>query len=219
MSIGRQLARGFRNLLRRKHADENIADEVDSFLAEAEADLQARGLTAQDAARATRIAIGSTTALREQVRSYGWENILDGILQDLKYTLRRLRATPGFTLLSIGTLALGLGATSAIFSVINGVLLKPLPYPHPEQLVALWMTAPGIKIADLNMAPAVYFTLCDHGRAFQAVSMFDTDTTNVIGKNHPEELQAVFVTHEFLPILGITPQLGRSFASEDDDPD
>jgi putative ABC transport system permease protein len=71
--------------------------------------------------------------------------------------VRRLRATPGFTLVSIGTLALGLGATSAIFSVINGVLLKPLPYTHPEQLVSIWMTAPGVKITDLNMAPAVYF--------------------------------------------------------------
>ncbi len=160
MSIARQLMRGFRNLLRRERADEDIADEVDSFFAEAKADMEARGSTADDAARATRMALGSSTALREEVRSYGWENMVDGIFQDLRYTLRRLRATPGFTLVSIGTLALGLGATSAIFSVINGVLLKPLPYPHPEQLVAVWMTAPGVKIADLNMAPSVYFTMC-----------------------------------------------------------
>ncbi len=74
-----------------------------------------------------------------------------------------LASTPGFTLVSIGTLALGLGATSAIFSMINGVLLKPLPYVHPEELVAVWMTEPRLKIADLNMAPSVYFTMRDEG--------------------------------------------------------
>jgi putative ABC transport system permease protein len=218
MSIAWQLVRGFRNLLRRKRADGEIADEVDSFFAEARADMEARGLTAHDAARATRMALGSTTALREQVRSYGWENMVDGVFQDLRYTLRRLRATPGFTLVSIGTLALGLGATSAIFSVINGVLLKPLPYLHPEQLVAVWMTAPGVKITDLNMAPSVYFTMCDEERTFQAVSTFATGSTTVTGKTHPEEVQAVFATHELLPILGVKPQLGRLFAATDDDP-
>jgi predicted permease len=218
MWIARQLVRGFRNLLRRERADEDIADEVDSFFAEAKADMEARGLTPHDAARATRMVVGSSTALREEVRSYGWENIVDGIFQDLRYTLRRLRATPGFTLVSIGTLALGLGTTSAIFSVINGVLLKPLPYTHPEQLVAVWMTAPGVKIADLNMAPSVYFTMADDSRAFQAVSIFATGNTTVSGRTHPEEVQAVFATHELLPILGVTPQLGRLFTAADDDP-
>jgi predicted permease len=218
MSIARQVLHGLRNLIRRKNADEDIADEVESFFAEAQADLEARGVTPQNAARATRAALGSSTALREEVRSYGWENTVDGILQDLRYTLRRLRATPGFTLVSVGTLALGLGAASAIFSVVNGVLLKPLPHVHPEQLVAVWMTAPGVKITDLNMAPSVYFTMCDEERTFQAVSIFATGSTTVTGKTHPEEVQAVFATHELLPILGVSPQLGRLFATADDDP-
>ncbi len=217
MSIVRQLGRGLRNLLRRRHADEEIAGEVDSFYAETKADFEACGLSDADAARAARLALGSNTALREEVRSYGWESVLDSLLRDLKYSLRRLRRTPGFTLVSIGTLALGLGATSAIFCVINGVLLKPLPYPHSEQLVAVWMTAPGVKIADLNMAPSVYFTMCDEERTFQAVSIFDAGRTTV-GKTHPEEVQAVFASHELLPILGVKPQLGRLFAAPDDDP-
>jgi len=218
MSIARQLVRGFRNLLRRKYADEDIADEVDSFFAEAKADFEACGLTAHDAARATRMALGSSTALREQVRSYGWENIVNGIFQDLRYTLRRLRATPGFTVVSIVTLALGLGATTAIFSVINGVLLKPLPYAHPEQLVSLWMTAPGVKIEDLNMGPSVYFTMADESRAFQAVSIWTNGTTSVTGNGEPEQVSAIFASHELLPILGVKPQLGRLFAASDDDP-
>ncbi len=219
MSIGRQLARGLRNLFRPAQADGDIAAEVDSFFAEAKADLEARGLTADEAARATRVGIGTRTALREEVRSYGWENILHDVLQDLRYTMRRLRSNPGFTLVSIATLALGLGATSAIFSVVNGVLLKPLPYTHPEQLVSLWMTEPQLKLTDLNMAPSVYFTMHDEQRAFQAVSMFASGTTTVTGKSHPEKVQAVFATDEFLPILNITPQVGRPFATGDDDPD
>ncbi|HEY6988165.1 MAG TPA: permease prefix domain 1-containing protein, partial [Bryobacteraceae bacterium] len=137
MAVLQQLLHGLRNLTRRQHADKNVADEIDSFFAEAKAELEARGLPPEDATRATRIRLGSVTALHEQVRSYGWENIVSGILQEIRYTLRRLRATPGFTVVSIATLALGLGATSAIFSVINGILLKPLPYAHPEQLAAL----------------------------------------------------------------------------------
>jgi predicted permease len=219
MAILRQLAHGVRNLVRSKRANDEIADEVDSFLAEAKAEFEARGLSPEEATRAARIRIGSTTAVREEVRSYGWENIFNGMFQEARYTVRRLCAAPGFTAVSILTLALGLGATTAIFSVINGVLLKPLAYVHPERLVAVWMTDSHLKIADLNMAPSVYFTMCDEERAFQAVSMFTTGNTSVKGKDHPEEVQAIFATHELLPILGITPQLGRSFTSEDDDPD
>lgn len=143
---------------------------------------------------------------------------MSGLFQAVRYTLRRLYATPGFTMVSIATLALGLGATSAIFSVLNGVLLKPLPYPHPEQLVSLWMTAPGVKIADLNMAPSVYFTMAEESRAFQAVSIWVSGTTSVTGSGAPEQVSVIYASHELLPILGVKPQLGRLFAAADDDP-
>ena len=125
-------------------------------------------------------------------------------------------------MVSIVTLALGLGATTAIFSLINGVLLKPLPYPHAEQLVSLWMTAPGVKIEDLNMGPSVDFTMADESRAFQAVSIWTSGTTSgttsVTGNGEPEQASAVFASHELLPILGVKPQLGRLFAAGHDDP-
>src|SRR6185312_11862478 len=100
----------------------------------------------------------------------------------------------------------------------NGVLLKPLPYPHAEQLVSLWMTAPGVKIEDLNMGPSVYFTMADESRAFQAVSIWTSGTTSVTGNGEPEQVSAVFASHELLPILGVKPQIGRLFAAADDDP-
>lgn len=218
MSILRQLAHGVRNLVRSKRADDDIADEVESFVAEAKAEFEARGLSPEEAARAARVRIGSGTAIREQVRSYGWEYFVSGIFQEMRYTLRRLRATPGFTLVTIATLALGLGATTAIFSVINGVLFKALPYAHPEQLVSLWMTAPGVKIADLNMAPSVYFTMADESRAFQSVSIWTSGTTSVTGRGEPERVSALFASHELLSILDVKPRLGRLFSAADDDP-
>jgi predicted permease len=218
MSILRQLARGVRNLVHSKRANDEIADEVDSFIAEAKAEFEARGMSPEEAARAAHIRMGSTTAVRDQVRSYGWENLVSGMFQEARYTLRRLYTTPGFTIVSIVTLALGLGATTAIFSVINGVLLKPLPYAHPEQLVSLWMTAPGVKIEDLNMGPSVYFTMAEESRAFQSVSIWTSGTTSVTGNGHPEQVPAIFASHELLPILGVKPQLGRLFAAADDDP-
>jgi predicted permease len=218
MAILRQLLHGARKLIRPARADHDIADEVDSFFGEAKAEFEARGLPPEQAAHAARVSLGNVTALREQVRSYGWENIVSGTFQEIRYMLRRLRATPGFTLMSIGTLALGLGATTTIFSVINGVLLKPLPYAHPEQLVALYLTAPGVKIPDLNISPSVYFTMADESRAFQAVSLWMGGSMSLTGRTQPERVPAVFATHELLPILGITPQIGRMFAAADDDP-
>jgi predicted permease len=218
MAILRQLAHGARNLIRPTRADHDIADEIDSFFTETKAEFEARGLPPEEAARAARMHLGSMTAVREQVRSYGWENVLGGAFQEIRYTLRRLRATPGFTLMAIATLALGLGATTSIFSVINGVLLRPLPYADSERLIALWMTAPGVKIDDLNLSPSVYLTLADESRAFEAVCLWTGGMMSVTGRGTPEQAAVVFATHELLPVLGIAPQFGRMFAASDDDP-
>jgi putative ABC transport system permease protein len=214
----RQFLHGVRNLVRPQRAQADAADEVESYLAEAKAEFEARGMNADEATRAARVQLGSQTAARETIRSYGWENMISGFLQDIRYTLRRLRATPGFTVVSIATLALGLGATSAIFSVINGVILKPLPFPDAERLASVWMTAPGVKIAELNMAPSVYFTMNDEKRAYESVSTWANGSISVIQDQKPEQVPVLFATHEFLSILGVTPQLGRLSIASDDDP-
>src|SRR2546423_15490760 len=132
MSLWRQLSRGLRALTNRRVADQNIADEVESYLEQAAAALEANGVSSDEARRAVQLHLGNATAVREQVRSYGWENIISARLLDVRYAARRLRHNPGFTVVCVFTLAVAIGANSAIFSVINGVLLKPLAYHNPE---------------------------------------------------------------------------------------
>ncbi len=136
----------------------------------------------------------------------------------LRQVLRRLMRAPMFTSMAVLTLALGIGANTAVFSVIEGVLLKPLPYPHPEELIALSHTAPGINITDLVMSPSVYFTYRDDNRTFQDVGLYTGDTVNVTGTAEPEQVRALDVTDRVIPILGIPPMLGRSFTRKDDSP-
>ncbi len=132
-----------------------------------------------------------------------------------RHVLRRLAKTPGFTFLTALTLALGIGANTAIFSVIEGVLLKPLPYAHPEQLVALWHTAPGINIPEVNMAPSLYFTYREQSRVFQDVGLWGTDSVGFTGRGEPQQIAVLNVTDGILPMLGVHPLLGRMFSADD----
>ena len=199
MSVWRQFTRGVRVLFNRGTTDREVADEVANYLDEAAAALIARGLSPEDARRAARLELGNATAVREQVRAYGWENGIDTLFADLRYAGRRLHGNPGFTTIGVLTLALGIGASAAIFSVIEGVLLKPLPYPQSEQIVALRHTAPGIHIEDLNMAASLYFTYSEENRVFQDVGMWQADTASVTGIAQPEEARGSVGDKSFSP--------------------
>ena len=215
MSIWRQLVHGLRALTNRPAADQDIADEVSSYLEHATAALEARGFSPDQARRAARMDLGSATAVREQVRSYGWENVIRTPFSDLRYAARRLRRNPGFTTVCVLTLALGIGANSAIFSVINGVLLKPLPYLHPDELIDLNHTAPGVNFPNADPAPFLYFTYREQGRSFQSLGLYQWDSRTVTGLTEPEDAQCLSVTADVLPMLGVQPELGRWFSLKD----
>jgi predicted permease len=136
----------------------------------------------------------------------------------VKQILRSLAKMPLFTGMAVLTLAIGIGANTAIFSVIEGVLLKPLPHPRPDELVALDHAAPGVNIPRAGAAPFLYYTYREEGRVFQDVGLWNTGTVSVTGLAEPEEVRTLFVTDGVLPILGVQPALGRIFTKSDDSP-
>jgi putative ABC transport system permease protein len=143
---------------------------------------------------------------------------MESFINQLKQVLRRLGRTPMFTVITLITLAAGVGANTVVFSVLEGVLLKPLPYPDPEELVTVAQAAPGINIPELQAAPSMYFIYRDQGQSFQDIGMYGGDSVSVTGLAEPEQVRALLVTDGTLPILGVSPVLGRLFSREDDLP-
>jgi putative ABC transport system permease protein len=135
----------------------------------------------------------------------------------LRQTLRRLRNAPGFTLTTLLTLAIGIGATTAIFSVVNGILLKPLPFAEPDRLIQVGHRSKDIAVFDLSASPALYLTYRDNNRTFESIALWWNSTSTVTGAGDPEEPTSLHVTNEFLPTLRVAPLLGRSFAPADDE--
>ena len=139
-------------------------------------------------------------------------------LSDLRQVLRRLGRSPIFTIITIITLAAGVGANIAVFSVVEGVLLKPLSYPHAETLVGVWHTAPGLNMDEVNMAPANYFIYREQNRVFEDIGVYQGYSVAVTGQGNPEQVPALVATDGVLPILGVAPMLGRWFSRADDMP-
>ena len=142
-----------------------------------------------------------------------------GMMQDqFRQVARRLTRAPLFTAITLLTLAIGVGATTVIFSVVEGVLLKPLPYPHPEKLIGVWHSAPGLNIKDLNMSPSNYFIDREQNTTFVDIGAYSGDSLNVTGVGEPEHVRGLDVTDGTLPLLGVKPVLGRLFTRQDDSP-
>ena len=138
----------------------------------------------------------------------------DTLWRDLRYALRGLRRSPLFTLVAIATLAIGTGANTAVFSVVDGVLLKPLPYPSPDRLVAVWHDAPGAPglgaVSDgLRMSPSMLVTYQDENRSFEHIGIWEPAVAYITGLGEPEQVPAVWVSNGVLQALAVPPLLGR----------
>jgi len=136
----------------------------------------------------------------------------------LRQVLRRLGRAPLFTAITLITLAVGVGANAVIFSVLEGVLLKPLAYPHADQLAGVMLTAPGINIKEFALSPSTYFILREQSQTFLDIGMYAHDSVSVTGVAEPEQVDALDVTDGTLSILGVQPAVGRGFTHEDDLP-
>ena len=169
MSLWRQLRRGLRVLTNRAAADRDVADEVAHYVEQTTAELIARGMAPEEARRLSNLEIGNATVAREQVRSYGWENVLSATIADVRYALRRLRAAPAFTAAVLVTLALGIGATTAIFSAVNRVLFESLPYPHADRIVTI--VEGGANGARNAGTYGMYRNLSERSRSFESMAV------------------------------------------------
>jgi predicted permease len=214
----------FRNLFRKPAVEQALDEELRSTLEALTQEKMEQGHSQSVARREALIEIGGIEQVKEGVRVVRAGHFVEGIARDIRYGLRHLRRNRSFTAVAALTLALGIGGTTAIFSVVNGVILQPLPYSHPGRLVEVGLDLPGINQFNWPLSPAEYFTFREQGRTFEDIGLYYTGfggnlySANVIGVGRPEHVPALGVTDGVLPILEVTPLLGRSFTRADDEP-
>jgi putative ABC transport system permease protein len=214
MSLWRQLARGLRVLTNRPGADQDVADEVQHYLEQATAAHLARGLSQDEALRAARLELGGVANVREELRESGWENAVEALLADLRYAGRRLRHAPGFTAVTVLTLALGIGATTAIFSAVSPILFEPLPYPDAGRIaMILEVNRDGSRNGGTF---GMYRGLVERSRTFDAIAVVRSWQPAMTGPDQPESLDGQRVSASYFHVLGVPPTLGRDFQTSDD---
>lgn len=141
---------------------------------------------------------------------------MQSLFTQLRHVLRRLRNAPLFTAITLLTVAAGVGGNTVVFSVLESVLLKPLPYPRPDELIAVWHAAPGINLDNLNMSPSNYFIYREQNQTLQDIGVYEGGRVALTGVSQPERIDTLNVTDGTLPLLGIPPLLGRVFTRQDD---
>jgi len=182
-------------------------------------ELRQAGLTRGEAAYAARRALGNTTALKEAVRDMTRWTSLERLAQDLRYGARLLRRSPGFTIVAILTLALGIGANTAIFSVVNAVLLRPLPFKDSGRLVRLWPTKAKAGLAAFPITSFPNFIdWRTQSRSFEQMEAYVPRSFNITGGDQPEHVAGLRTSAGFLQLLGVIPIHGRAFAAEEMQP-
>jgi predicted permease len=214
MTRWRRLLNEVRALFRRGQIEADLERELQSYL-EIGADARVRtGASREEAAQQVRVELGSVAAVQDDVRDVGWESALDAVTQDVRFGLRMLRGSPTFTAAAVMTLAAGIGANTAIFSLVNGVLLRPLPYPSPSQLVSLDESKPNFPRGSVSYPN--FLDWQHDNQTFSAMAVARNYAFTLTGAGGAERLNAVFVTSDFFPMFGVRAAPGRLFASGED---
>jgi predicted permease len=199
----------------RRKQDEQLDDEIKSHLEMAKRDRVDRGASPDDAERAARRQLGNVTLVKETTReTWGWTS-LERFTQDLRYGLRCFRRSPGFTFIAVLTLTLGIGANTAIFSVVNAVLLRPLPFPESAGLVRIWEYSPSRDYHRNAVNPWNFLDWRERNRSFEQVAAMLGGPVNLTGSGEPVSVPATRVSPEFFSILRIPAFLGRTLLPEE----
>ncbi|HTA84966.1 MAG TPA: ABC transporter permease [Silvibacterium sp.] len=220
MSLLRNIAGGLRSLFRKEQADRELDEELRGFLEAATEEKMKQGMSRGEAARAVRLERGGLDATREMVRDAGWESVVENLWQDLRFGVRTLRKSPGFTAVAALMLALGIGATTAIFSIVEGVLLRPLPFPDPDRLVILGDVLEGshcASCADSSVtAPDIRNYMRDT-QSFSHLGGYRGRLFELSGTGDPAAVNATRMSGEVFAALGVPPLLGRTFTQREDE--
>ncbi len=209
--------------LTRPRRNRELSEEIQAHLDEKVDELVAEGISREDAIHAARREFGNVALIEESSREvWGWPSVED-ILMDIRYGLRALLHSPVFTIVALSTIAIGIAANAAVFSVVNSVLVKPLNYPRPEELVALHQVAPGAEgLADfesgLLLSPSMYVTYSEHNRTFQSLGVWGTGTASVTGLAQPEQVRTVAVSDGLFETLDVPAAVGRGLSRSDQVP-
>jgi predicted permease len=215
MGLISDLAYRCRALLRRRAVESELDEEL-RFHCEREVEKHLRaGRTRQEAVRLARLEFGGLDQVKDSCRRARGTETVETLLRDLAYGLRMLRAHPGFTAVAVLTLAIGIGANSALFSVVDGVLLKPLAFPHPERLVMLHESGPKFKNGSFSYPDFRDWQRLN--RTFTAIAIARPTGFSLTGRGKAEQVDAMAISSDFFPLLGVKPLLGRTFAPGEDE--
>ena len=224
--------RGIRRFFRISRPERDVDDEIAFHLESRTRDLMARGFSRDDAEAAARQEFGDvpdarrelTDVVRRRAARRDLRDRFDSVWQDVRYAFRTFARTPGLTFLIVVSLAIGIGATSAIFSVVNSLLLEPLPYPHPDRLAVLWLRSPGINIPQDWPSPGQYMDVKHENRSFSELSLSQGDVGTLIGRGgaapfpEPQRVEVLKTSSNLFHMLGAHAARGRLFLPEEDSP-
>ena len=202
---------------RHNKEDHELAEELRSHQEMRARDNIQAGMSAHEAGLDARRRFGNSALIQEQTRAQHLFVWLETLLQDTRYGLRTLRRAPGFTLAAIVTMALSIGAVTAIFTLVESILLRPLPYQDPARLVSISTFMPKAN-AEVTVSPD-YFAWRDSSRALAGVAAYSVDDFNFSGAGDPDRLQGAFTTANFFSVLGVRPYLGRTYSAAEDKPE
>jgi predicted permease len=209
-------------LFSRNHRYNDLSASIREHIEERTEELVEDGMPRLQAQQTAQREFGNVTLIQERSREVWQWATLESIAADLKLVLRRLRKSPGFAITVLLTLAIGIGANTAVFSVLNSVLLRPLPYPEPQQLVSLHLNAPGAPgLAqfrnELRLSASMYFTFATHNRAFQSVGVWGPGTASITGLAQPEQVNTAQISSGVLETLNVPALTGQWLTAADQD--
>jgi putative ABC transport system permease protein len=212
----KELAHSLGSIFRRSHKEQELSEELQFHLERQIEQNLAAGMPPEEARYAALRLFGGVQQVKEECRDMRRINYIENFLQDVRYGLRQLRRSPGFTTVAVLTLALGIGATTAVFSIVHTVLLKPLLYPEPHRIMRLWMSAPEKGVTQLVFSGPNFVDVSDQSRTFLALAAHRGWPYIVTGGSEPLRVYGQRVSASLFKVLGVAPLMGRTFAPSED---